>query len=344
MSSQYGVVPSLHGLVPTALTMDATQDGPPVLSRLPEWSEFYPSGVTQETPRSLHLVRMSDKTADGLGSMLLVNSLPVHCPSTALQMCLIAFGAIQMPPTCLPVVAPRYARHVEKVAERSVLETRVNPRVFDALRIDQRHCRSWRVQYIRRAECAVFSASENAVVVVIRRRSRCRSKQELMRREAGPLVGLEKMVSPTIGMDDIQIRLQLTRINEPVGRFRFRAWPSFWVATHPRGPVHRASAVSVLVAHGNEAAVYVVKIVAEAERGLVWIGIALGRGFIEPPRGLDVVLFWPRLGAARGRVCCCWCAQSLEKIVRRAVFLDDDDDVLEGGDLGRGRRRQTDRR
>ena len=45
-----------------------------------------------------------------------------------------------------------------------------------------------------------------------------------------------------------------------------------------------------------------VNIVAEAERVGVWIGRAGGRGLIEPPRGLDVVLSGPRLGAARARV------------------------------------------
>src|SRR5271165_36373 len=62
--------------------------------------------------------------------------------------------------------------------------------------------------------------------------------------------------------------------------------------------------------------------------------------FYPTTRCLDVVLLGPRLGAARA-----WgCAESLEHVVRRAVFLDDEDDVLEGGDLGRGRRRQTKRR
>ena len=92
----------LHGLVPTALTMDATHDGPPVLSARPAWSEFFPAGVTQETPRSLHLVRMSDKTADAWVSTFEVHSLPVHCPLPATQMCLIAVGAINMPEAPAP--------------------------------------------------------------------------------------------------------------------------------------------------------------------------------------------------------------------------------------------------
>jgi hypothetical protein len=92
---------SVHVLFPTALTMDATHDGPPVLLAKPAWSEFFPSGVAQATPGSLHLVRLSDKTADE-GSMCEVHSLPVHFPSAALQMCLIAFGANQMPEVLSP--------------------------------------------------------------------------------------------------------------------------------------------------------------------------------------------------------------------------------------------------
>ena len=68
----------LHGLVPTALTIDATHDGPPVLRTSQLWSLSNESGITQETPRSLHLVEMSDKTADGANSRCEVHSVPVH--------------------------------------------------------------------------------------------------------------------------------------------------------------------------------------------------------------------------------------------------------------------------
>ena len=69
----------LHGLFPTALTMDATHDGPPVLLTSQLWSELIPLGTTQETPRSLQFVEMSDKMADGVSSTFEVHSLPVHC-------------------------------------------------------------------------------------------------------------------------------------------------------------------------------------------------------------------------------------------------------------------------
>ena len=68
----------VHGLFPTALTMDATHDGPPVFLTSPMWSELNESGITQETPRRLQFVEMSDKMADGLNSTFEVHSVPVH--------------------------------------------------------------------------------------------------------------------------------------------------------------------------------------------------------------------------------------------------------------------------
>jgi hypothetical protein len=62
------------------------------------WSELNESGITQETPRRLQLVEMSDKTADGWSSTFEVHSVPVHAWPDATQICAIAFGAIQMPP------------------------------------------------------------------------------------------------------------------------------------------------------------------------------------------------------------------------------------------------------
>ena len=94
-----------------------------------------------------------------------------------------------------------------------------------------------------------------------------------MRREAGPLVFLEHIVSPTIGLDEIEIWLHRARgiIDKPEGRF-LRAWLSIWQALHIRGPIHRTSAELVQIAHSNEGAVVVIDIVAEAERVGVWIG------------------------------------------------------------------------
>src|ERR1700722_12780692 len=88
----------LHGLVPTALTIDATHDGPPVLRTSQLWSLSNESGITQETPRSLQAgAAMSDKTFDGANSRWEVNSLPAHFPLTAPQMWAIELGAIQVP-------------------------------------------------------------------------------------------------------------------------------------------------------------------------------------------------------------------------------------------------------
>ena len=52
----------------------------------------------------------------------------------------------------------------------------------------------------------------------------------------------------------------------------------------------------------TKAAWLCVKIVAEAELDGRWIGRAGGRGLVQPRRCLDVVLFGPRLGAARAWV------------------------------------------
>ena len=55
--------------------MDATHDGPPVFLTSQLWSELNASGITQETPRRLQFVEMSDKTLrwgelDVLGPLL----------------------------------------------------------------------------------------------------------------------------------------------------------------------------------------------------------------------------------------------------------------------------------
>ena len=55
----------VHWLFPTALTIDATHDGPRVLSDAQAVAESSESGMTQETPLSLQFEEMSDKTAEG---------------------------------------------------------------------------------------------------------------------------------------------------------------------------------------------------------------------------------------------------------------------------------------
>jgi hypothetical protein len=90
----------LHVLFPTALTIAVTHDGPPTTLTFQLWSELNPLGTTQETPRSLQLVEMSDKIAAGVSSTFCVNCFPTHFWPTAPQVCAIAFGAIQMPKAC----------------------------------------------------------------------------------------------------------------------------------------------------------------------------------------------------------------------------------------------------
>src|SRR5216683_4711143 len=45
-----------YGLLPIALTMEATQDGPPVALVFPGWSELSPVGITQFTCGRLWLL------------------------------------------------------------------------------------------------------------------------------------------------------------------------------------------------------------------------------------------------------------------------------------------------
>ena len=75
-------------------------------------------------------------------------------------------------------------------------------------------------------------------MIVIRRRRRRRFKQILTRREARPPVVLEHIVSPTIGLHEIQRRLNhaVGIIDKPEGRF-LRAFLSIWHAQHFRGPI-----------------------------------------------------------------------------------------------------------
>jgi hypothetical protein len=96
----------VHVLCPTAFTMDATHDGPPVFLTSPMWSELNESGITQETPGRLQFVEMSDKTAVGSSLTFEVHSVPVQVWPDATQICAIAFGAIQMPPAFESAQAP----------------------------------------------------------------------------------------------------------------------------------------------------------------------------------------------------------------------------------------------
>ena len=126
---------SAHVLCPTALTMDATHDGPPVTRTSKLWSELFPLGTTQETPLSVQFVEMSDKTTDGVSSTCAFHSSPVHVPPgpVELQMCAIAFGhpnagGLRIRPGVAggTIVAPCYVARVEKIGERLVVETRVD--------------------------------------------------------------------------------------------------------------------------------------------------------------------------------------------------------------------------
>src|SRR6516165_8706976 len=116
------------------------------------------------------------------------------------------------------IINPRYPLRFEKIGERPALETGKDIREYDAFRIDLGYCdsRGRGASTITSRDRRIFRC-EISVVVVIRRRCRCRAKQELMRGKACPLVGLEHIVSPTIGLDEIQIWIQHARgiINIP---------------------------------------------------------------------------------------------------------------------------------
>jgi hypothetical protein len=197
-----------------------------------------------------------------------------------------------------------------------MLKARKNVRVNDALRIDHGNIGSG----ARLASHATRPAIryEIAGMIVSLRWGRCRPEQELMRRVTIPLVGLEHIVCPTIGLDEIEIRLHCTRGIIDITKLRFgwaalRAFCAFYVCSS----VHRARAGSGLVAHCEEGSMIMSKIITKAELDGPRIGRA---GAVDPSRRLNVVLPGPWIGAAHA-----WgCAQSIEQVVRRAVFLDDE--------------------
>src|SRR6516165_1899330 len=112
----------------------------------------------------------------------------------------------------MPWDPSRYPLRFEKIGERPALETGKDIREYDAFRIDLGYCdsRGRGASTITSRDRRIFRC-EISVVVVICGWSRCRSKQELMRGKAWPLVGLEHIVPPTIGLDETQIRLHRTR-------------------------------------------------------------------------------------------------------------------------------------
>jgi hypothetical protein len=78
----------------------------------------------------------------------------------------------------------------------------------------------------------------------------------------------------------------------------------------------------------------VTRIVIVVERNGDWLSYAGGRRFIQPVAGLNVVL-GTRGAGATGRAFAEWRGtQTLKKIIRRTVLLDDHDDVLKIRDLG----------
>ncbi len=85
----------------------------------------------------------------------------------------------------------------------------------------------------------------------------------------------------------------------------------------------------------------VVEIEIRDEGDLVRPGGAGGRGVVEPVVGLNVVLRTGGVCAARAAGSEGGAAQTLEEIVRGAVFLKDDNDVFEMRDLGVGGYRST---
>ena len=154
---------------------------------------------------------------------------------------------------------------------------------------------------------------ENSVVVVTPCGSRCCSEEVLMRWEAGPLVGLEHIVSPTIGMGDIYVWLHRTRGIINICECRFlRASNRSFRASHIRGAIHRANTGAVHIALSNERRMDVSKTELDTKRNGPWIGRPGFRGLIQPPRCLDVVLLGRWVDAARAWVC--WWAQSLEQL------------------------------
>src|SRR5262245_23816735 len=106
-----------------------------------------------------------------------------------------------------------------------------------------------------------------------------------MRRKAGTLVGLEHVVSPTIGMDQIQVGLHGTVgiIDIPEGSL-CRTLLTVRIAPYVFSAVHVADTAAVEIAHVEEGVVLVPEVVADAERNGVRIGGA-GRRRVVQPRG-----------------------------------------------------------
>ena len=85
-----------------ALTMEATQDGPPVPFTFPAWSEFAPVGMTQLTCARLPF-KMSVRTCVSGMTTLLIQSEPVQAVAfgggtLGPHMCWMALGLVHKEP------------------------------------------------------------------------------------------------------------------------------------------------------------------------------------------------------------------------------------------------------
>src|SRR5580765_5085720 len=149
-----------------------------------------------------------------------------------------------------------------------MLETGEYRGEFDALRVDQGHGGSLlgRTSGTGGVGLASVLGRERAGVVIVRRATRSRSKQVLMRRKAGTLVGLEHVVSPTIGVDQIQVGLHgaVGIIDIPKCSL-FRTRLTIRIAPYAFSAVHLADTAAVEITHVEEGVVFVPEVVADTE-------------------------------------------------------------------------------
>src|SRR5579864_2389147 len=159
------------------------------------------------------------------------------------------------------------------------------------------------------------------------------AEDELVRRETWAFIGLEHVVGPAIRSCQGEIRVQVPA--GVVDKLELRVSGTSAAARDAGRAIHQAvPGCWAVIALRDPGSMRVAQIVGVRQRNRARLNHAAGRSLVQPVAGLDVVLRRCWRGAANaGRG-----AETLKKVIRRAVFLKDYNDVLKVGgscqDLG----------
>ena len=172
-----------------------------------------------------------------------------------------------------------------------------------------------------RAQGGVFRGEK----IAARAGSRCTGNNELVRRKAWTFVGLKHPIAKRVLLRQREVRLNVSRFDIHVLRIGMRVWRA--IGRRRAGDQVRSVHLAAVV-HGNESGIGMAEVVVlRARPGCAQVD---GTKRNSLPRGIQAAAGDVGAAGYEHRI--------LEQIVRRAVFLKDDDDVLEHSGRRQGQR------